>query len=390
MRKIILLILTFLVVFSGLLLGPVFVEYDGYVLIVTEDGTMQLRIFGVLLILVALFFTGWLIFKVVKVALQAFSGSKNLFGGWSSRKRQRAFSEGLLSLAAGDHHTAQKQLALIEDEDFDGVNLIAAAEVELNLGNETKALELWEKAYQYPKAEIAAKIHTIKHLLAQNKVEDAQSVVDSFEEKHFKQKPVIDAAVATLAKGGKWEALEQKLPKWKKVLGESHTYWQQQASQGTFAEIASKKGALQLKESWSRKTRAEKKDAAKQAAYAKQLLTQQMYSDAEEVLLTFQKSGPQPELLPLFRELKLKTAANSIKRLETWIKSDNLNPELYSILGELAFNSDDLVLAEKALGKSVSLNKNARDLRLMATIKERQNDDKLALQFYKQSLSTPE
>lgn len=387
MRKVILLILIFLVIFSGLILGPALVEYDGYVLIVMEDGTMQLRIFGVLLLLVGFGLVSWFTIWAVKRLVHVFSGSKSWLWGWSARKQQKAFSEGMLALAAGDYSIAQKQLAKIEGEDFDGVNLLAAAEAELQTGNPQRAVLLWEQALDYPKAVVPSKLNLVRHYLSTGNIAEAQSIIESIDDRHFKLKSVVEAAAMVLTRSGKWRELESKLAKWKKILGNDYAYWQQQASQGTFAEIASKDGALQLKKSWSEKPRSAKRDPAQQAAYTKQLLTQQMFNDAQDALLDFQKAGPQAELLPLMRELKVKNATHSVKKLEDWIKADDLNAELYSILGELAFNSGDLVLAEKALGKAISLSNNHHDLQLIAAIKEQQNDHKLALQFYKESVN---
>lgn len=388
MRKVVLLIIVFAVIFTGLILGPALVEYDGYVLVVMEHGTLQLRVFGVFLLLFGFFIVGWIFLWLIKNALRMFSGSKSWLWSWSSRKRQNAFTEGLLALASGDYQDAQKQLARIEQEDFDGVNLLAAAEVELQLGNPAKAYDLWQQATSFPKALLAAKLNLARHCLAQNDTKQAQEIIDSFDDKHKKLKSVVVLAAQALAQSGRWQELESKLPKWKKVLGPEYPIWQQKASQGSFAEIASKEGALQLKQSWNEKPRAVKKDPAQQSAYVQQLLAQQMFSDAQEALSEFQKAGPHPMLLPLMRQLKVKNPANSIKLLEKWIKADDLNAELYSILGELAFNSGELDLSEKALGKAINLNHDQHDLQLMAAIKEQQNDNKKALELYKESVQS--
>lgn len=388
MRKIVLLALVIVVIFAGLVLGPALVEYDGYILVVMEHGTMQLRVFGVFLLLFGLFIVGWLLLWVVKNLVRMLSGSKSWLWSWSSRKRQNAFTGGLLALASGDYEEARKHFSRIEHEDFDGVNLLAAAEVELQLQNPDKAYSLWQQATSFPKAVLAAKLNLIRHCLAQDDTQQARELVDSFEEKHKKLKSVIVVAAQTLAQSGNWRELEEKLPKWKKTLGPDYSVWQQKASQGTFAEIASKEGAMQLKQNWREKPRSVKKDPAQQSAYVQQLLAQQMFNDAQDALLDFQKTGPHPMLLPLMRQLKVKAPGSSIKSLETWIKADDLNAELYSILGELAFNSGDLDLSEKALGRAINLNHDQHDLQLMAAIKEQQNDDKKALQLFKESVQS--
>ena len=161
----------------------------------------------------------------------------------------------------------------------------------------------------------------------------------------------------------------------------------QQASKGSFAEIASKDGAAELKQNWLAQPRATRKDPAQQAAYVQQLLDQGMFADAEKILIESQKSGPNALLVPLFKQIKLPNPAASISKLENWLKHDELNVDLLSALANVANHAGDKVLAEKALAKAIKLDNRQEDLLLMASIKESQHDDSHALQLYKQSLA---
>jgi HemY protein len=113
-----------------------------------------------------------------------------------------------------------------------------------------------------------------------------------------------------------------------------------------------------------------------------------MNTDAELALVEYQNSAPHPLLIPLFKLIKLPNPAASIKKLEAWLKQDSLNVELLSALGHIAFNANDKQLAEKALAKAIKLGNRREDLVLMASIKESQDDQKQALQLYKQSMGT--
>jgi HemY protein len=93
-------------------------------------------------------------------------------------------------------------------------------------------------------------------------------------------------------------------------------------------------------------------------------------------------------LLPLFKQIKLPNPAGAIKKIEGWLKKDDINVELLSVLGHIANNANDKVLAEKALGKAIKLGNRKEDLILMASIKESLGDQKQALQLYKQSMET--
>ena len=94
-------------------------------------------------------------------------------------------------------------------------------------------------------------------------------------------------------------------------------------------------------------------------------------------------------LLPLYKELRLSHPTTALKQLEQWLKVDDMNVELLSTLGTLAYHANDLSLAEKALSKAIKLGNRQQDILLLAKIKESQQDDQQALALYKQSLAQP-
>ncbi|MDU0353502.1 heme biosynthesis HemY N-terminal domain-containing protein [Paraglaciecola aquimarina] len=359
--------------------GYVFVEFSGWVV---EMNVFSLAI-SLIFIFVGFMFLNWL----VKTCLRAASGSRNWLGNWGSRKKQKAFTGGLIALAETNYLEAQSHFHKIENEDFDGINLLAAAETEMQLGQPQKAQEYWRMASTYDKSALAANLCLIRHALGLQHNEEALTLIDELSSKQKEQPVVIKVWAQALAQAGKWQTLKDKLKGWKKSLGEDYPVLMQRASKGSFAEIASKQGAVELKQNWLAQPRATRKDPAQQAAYIQQLIDQGMYSDAEQSLVELQKSGPVPQLVPLFKHIKLPNPTASIRLLESWLKRDDLNVDLLSALAHVANASGDKVLAEKALGKAIKLASRQEDLLLMAEIKESQHDDNQALQLYKQSLA---
>lgn len=359
--------------------GYVFVEFSGWV--------MEMNVFS-MAIMVIVFFIGLLLLSwAVKKSLLIASGSKNWLGSWGTRKKQKAFNNGLFALAEQNYLEARKQLSIIEHDDFDGLNLLAAAQAELALNDTEKARENWRLAATYDKAALAANQFLIADLLQQHNSSEALELIEQLEAKQQNQPNVLKLWAQALGQAGKWQELKDKLKAWKKPLGGDYELLMQQASKGSFAEIASKQGAAQLKQNWQSLPRSTRKDPAQQAAYVQQLIDQGMHSDAEQALVEYQKAGPQPLLVPLFKQIKLPNPSASIKKLEAWLKQDDMNVELLSTLGELAFHANDLVLAEKALGKALKLGNRQQDLLLMAQLKESQQQEHQALALYKQSMA---
>jgi HemY protein len=376
----------FIALLGVVLVGSLIFDDKGYVFIEFSDWIIEMNVFSMaimaILALVGVLLLSWLVQKVFVL----FAGSRSWLGDWGSRRKKNAFTNGLIAMAENNYLEARKQLASIAQEDFDGLNLLAAAEAEMQLAQPQRARETWRLATTFPKSALAAYLSLIRDHLQHQQASDALAIIAQINDKQKNQPVVLRLWAQALAQAGKWQELQDRLKGWKKPLGEDYAFFMQQASKGNFAEIASKQGAQQLKESWLTLPKATRKDPAHQAAYVQQLLDQGMHQDAQQALVEYQKDTPQPLLLPLFRQLTLPNPATAIKKLESWLKHDDMNVELLSTLGHLAYHAKDYTLAEKALAKAIKLGNRQEDLRLMASIKEDQLDEHQALQLYKQSM----
>jgi HemY protein len=358
--------------------GYVFIEFIGYAI---EMNVMSLAI-TVILIFSGLQLFNWFINATVNAA----SGSRSWLGNIGLRKKQTLFKKGLIALAENNYLAAKEALGKIENDDFDGINLLAAAQVEMQLDQPQAAKALWFKAAAIESSSLAANLCLIRDALQNNQGSAALTLIASLSEKQRHQSLVIKLWAQALAQAGLWQELKTKLPGWKKALGQDYDALTQQASSGNFAEIASKEGAAQLMQNWQSLPRSTRKDPGQQAAYIQQLIDQGMHSDAEKALVEYQKSGPHPLLVPLFKKIKLPNPTAAMKKIESWLKQDDSNVDLLSALGHLAYYSNDKALAERALSRAIKLGNKQQDLRLMAQLKESQHDQVQALALYKKSL----
>jgi HemY protein len=388
MSHLIRIFLVLVLLLIGVVIAAMIFDDSGYVMVEFNGWVVEMNVWSLCLSLVAVFVGLMLINLLVKTSLAAASGSKSWLGNWGDRKKKKAFTAGLIALAESNYLLAQENFKKIENEDFDGINLLAAAEVEIQLGQPEQAKNYWRLATTYEKSTLAANLCLIRDALQQHQSDDALTLIQSLSEKQQAQTPVLKLWAQALSQAGKWQELIDKLKGWKKALGKDYEPLMQQASKGHFAEIASKEGAGQLTQNWKSLPRTTRKDPAQQAAYIQQLIDQGMHGDAELALVEYQKSAPHPLLIPLFKLIKLPNPTAAIKTLEAWLKQDGLNVELLSALGHIAFNANDKLLAEKALVKAIKLGHRREDLVLMASIKESQDEQQQALQLYKQSMET--
>ena len=382
----VLLLLVFLV--AGLMIGPNLVGEKGYVLIALKHTTIEMSVIS-LGIMVFIAVIGFLVLEwAVKRIIGAISGSHHWLGSWGERRRQRFYTSGMQALAEGDLNQAQKWLSKTTKADFDGINLLALADVEAKQGHQVKAMQYWEQAAAIKGSELAAKLNMARFEISQNNGKQALSIIDSLSIQQ-KQKPnVIETWASALAAAGEWHALRERLESgWKKPLGQRYPYWAELASRADFAEIANRDGANELMQEWQKLPRGYKKEIPHQKAYIEQLIAQGMHQEAEKALVTAQKSGPEITLLPLFKLLQLPKPTAAIKLLEKWIKKDNQNAVLYSTLAHVAFHSGNAILAEKALNQALELDNHQEDILLLAEIKAQQANSDEALALYKQGLS---
>jgi HemY protein len=374
------------VLLIALLIAAMLFGDSGYVFVEFNSWVIEMNVWSLSLTLIFIFVGFMFINLLIKACIAAASGSKNWLGNWGDRKKQNAFTAGLIALAESNYLIARESFLKIENENFDGINLLAAAEVEIQLGQPQQAKRYWRMATTYQKSALAANLCLIREALRQHQPDAAMTFIQSLSEKQQAQTSVLKLWAQALGQAGRWQELKDKLKGWKKALGNDYESLMQQASKENFAEIASKEGAAQLKQNWQSLPRATRKDPAQQAAYIQQLVDQGMHADAEYALVEYQSSAAHPLLIPLFKQIKLPNPVAAIKKLESWLKQDDLNVELLSALGHIAFNANDKLLAEKALAKAIKLGNRQQDLILMASIKESQDDQKQALLLYKQSM----
>lgn len=386
MRQLIRIFLVLVILLITVVIAAMIFDDSGYVMVEFNGWVVEMNVWSLSLSLIAIFVGFMFINLLVKATIAAASGSKNWLGNWGSRKKQNAFTAGLIALAETNYLLARENFLKIENEDFDGINLLAAAEAEVQLGQPQQAKSYWRMATTFEKSAMAANLCLIRDALQHQQANDALTLIQGLSEKQQGQAPVLKLWAQALGQAGKWQELQEKLKGWKKALGDDYEPLMHQASKGNFAEISSKEGASQLKQNWQSLPRATRKEPAQQAAYIQQLIDQGMFADAEHALVEYQKSDPHPLLIPLFKLIKLPNPVAAIKKLEAWLKQDDLNVDLLSALGHVAYNANDKVLAEKALSKAIKLGNRQEDLILMASIKESQNDQTQALQLYKQSM----
>jgi len=387
MRRLVIIVGVIIALLAALIVAPQVVGDKGYVLISMGSLVIEMTVVSLAISLLVAIVLIWVLLKILGVVKGWLTGSRQWFGRLSRKKRQRSFYRGVQAYAQGELMQARKAFEQSLEGDFDGANLLLAAQVAFELGEPKRAAELLDHASDYEHCAVAARVQQARMLKREGNPEAALVVLDKLNEKQAAEKSVVQLKADCLAQAGQWQTIQTQLPQWRKTLKKDAVPLAQRAAKGKFSELASKQGANALKQYWAELPRKKRHDEAFRAAYVEQLLEQGMHQDAEECLVQWQNHGPEASLMPFFKALQMPNPAAAIALLESWIKRDDTNRQYYSLLGHVAYNANDLNLAERALLKAVKLNETREDLLLLAQISERQQDNTKALAFYKQGMA---
>jgi HemY protein len=388
MRKLLLYFFLIIVFFGGLLFGHAAIGEKGRIFIAMGEWRIQMTVVSAAISLLIGFVVMVILWWAIKRIFRMIAGSRNWFGMLSKRKQSKALYNAINACAIGDYEGAQKYINKTFPGEFDGANYMLAADIDRRINNGNNVENLLSIAETFPESEVSAKIQQVAWLIQQHQFKQAELVLDSIDAKAQQQAVVVRLWLSALAALGKWTLVKEKLSTHKKVLGDDYVQWAQQAVQGEFAEIASKQGANALKEKWASLPRAAKKDIANQIVYVQLLIDQGLSKDAEPILVELAKKTRNPAFHGLFKQLKHPSPHQAMRLIESWIKVDMNNAQLYSVLAHLAYNSGDNELSEKAVRKALELASNPEDGRLLARLLEKQNAFEKANNVYKGLLTS--
>jgi HemY protein len=388
MRKLLLYFFLLTLFFGGLLFGHAAIGEKGRIFIAMGEWRIQMTVVSAVISLLIGSIVVGILWWITKRIFRMIYGSRNWFGVLSKRKQNKAFFNAINACAIGDYDNAQKYISNTFPGEFDGANYMLAADIDRRINNGNNVENLLSIAETFPESEASAKTKHAAWLVQQHQFQQAELVLESIGAKAQQQAVVVRLWLATLAALGKWALVKEKLRIHKKVLGDDYVRWAQQVVQGEFAEIASKQGANALKDKWASLPRAAKRDIANQTVYVQLLIDQGLSQDAEPILVELAKKTRNPSFHGLFKQLKHPSPHQAMRLIESWIKVDMDNAQLYSVLAHLAFNSGDIELAEKAVRKALELASNPEDGRLLARLLEQQNAFEKANNVYKGLLAS--
>lgn len=375
-------IILLILLFVGLFFGHHLIGVEGRVIIALPKTVYEMNIISSLIIytlsIVLIWLTVWLILKL----LRSISGTKNWLGLFSKRQQNNAYYKTINAMLMNEQNEARKLIQKTFGGDFQGSNYLIAAQLERQANNNTQAQAYLIQAMDDPKSEPLAIMQQAEIALSQNDAKAAMEQLSKVEGKVRKTKAFVLLKLNILESLGDWQQIQQLATDNKRLLGDDYIPWAEQCVKGEFATIASKRGAKALQTHWETLSRKAKSDQANQNAYVQLLIDQGLYTEAEEVLVKFASKHAHASQLDLFKQIVLPNPSKALRYIESEIKNKPEDATLYSALAQLAFNSQDFDLAEKAVTKALDLKPSDDDNALYAKLLEKSHDFEKANKVY--------
>ncbi|MBK4714998.1 MULTISPECIES: protoheme IX biogenesis protein HemY [Tenebrionibacter/Tenebrionicola group] len=333
-------LLLFLLLIAGIVLGPVLAGHQGYVLIQTNSWNIETSItaLGIILalLILALFAIEWLLRRLLH------TGSRTR-GWFVGRKRRRASKQtnlALIKLAEGDYQQVEKLLSKNADHaEQPVVNYLLAAEAAQQRGDDIRANQHLARACEMSSGDpIPVEITRVRLQLARNENHAARHGVDRLLEVAPRHPEVLRLAEQAYIRTGAWSSLLDILHSMEKaqVGDEAHrAALEQQAWIGLMDQARADQGSEGLKAWWKNQSRKTRQQPALQVAMAEHLIECDDSETAQQIILDGLKREYNDSLAMLIPRLQTTNPEQIEKALRQLIKTHGDRPLLWSTLGQM-------------------------------------------------------
>ncbi|MDK1197696.1 protoheme IX biogenesis protein HemY [Cronobacter dublinensis] len=369
-------LLLFLLLIAGIVVGPMVAGHQGYVLIQTDTWNIETSVTGLAIILilslVVLFALEWLLRRLFRTGART--------RGWfAGRKRSRARKQtklALLKLAEGDYQQVEKLMSKNADHaEQPVVNYLLAAEAAQQRGDEARANQHLERAAELAdNDQIPVEITRVRLQLARNENHAARHGVDRLLEITPRHPEVLRLAEQAYIRTGAWSSLLDIIPSMQKTnVGddEHRDALTRQAWIGLMDQARADQGSDGLKAWWRNQSRKTRHQPALQVAMAEHLIECDDHQTAQEIILDSLKRQYDDRLVLLMPRLKAGNPEQLEKALRQQIKTYGDRPLLWSTLGQLLMSHGEWKEASLAFRAAIQQRPDAFDYAWLADVLDR-------------------
>ncbi|WP_312240915.1 protoheme IX biogenesis protein HemY [Pantoea sp.] len=366
----------FLLLIAGIVVGPMIAGHQGYVLIQTDNWNIETSVTGLAIILILSLIVILLVEWVLRRLFRTGARTRGWFVGRKRRRAHRQTQSALMKLAEGDHKQVEKLLSKNADHAEQPVaNYLLAAEAAQQRGDEIRANQHLERAAELSENDrIPIEITRVRIQLARNEDHAARSGIDRLLEVAPRHPEVLRLAKQAYVRTGAWGALLDILPSMQKsqVADDAQREaLQQQAWLGLMNQAMADQGSEGLKRWWNNLNRKTRQETALQVAMANHLIECDDHDTAQEIVLDGLKRHYDDRLVLLMPRIKSGNPEALEKALRQQIKQHGATPLLHSTLGQLLMRHGEWQQAAEAFNQALAQRPDAFDYAWLADVYDR-------------------
>ncbi|WP_170295215.1 heme biosynthesis protein HemY [Paracoccus aestuariivivens] len=381
-------ILIFFAVILAVTLGAVHLSETGHALRMVYDGVeYTLGPVQALIALLVLFLFGWLLVKLIGVALafvRFLMGDETAINRYFARSRERkgyeALSEGMLAVASGEGRLAQDKAAkaakFLDKPHLTDLLAAQAAEV---AGDNRKAGEVYRKLL----ADDRTRFVGIRGLMRQKLEAGDTTTALKLAEKAYALKPkhaeVQDTLLQLQTREGDWKGARSVLKDKRKqgqLPKEVHIRRDAVLALKQASEVLAEGNSISAREAAISANRASPDLIPASVLAARSYIAQNDRRNAARVLQKTWSVRPHPSIAATFAEIVPdETPAARLRRFEDLIKQNPDHEETKLLKAELLLAAEDFPGARRALGDLAQKHPTVRSLSILAAVERGEGSD---------------
>ncbi|MDC9596924.1 protoheme IX biogenesis protein HemY [Xenorhabdus anantnagensis] len=370
-------LLLFIVLIVGIVLGPLMSGHQGYVLIQTDKNNITTSITGLVIIFLLLqfllIFIGWCYRRLKRTSTSTHSW---IFGGYKRNRARSQTKQALLKLAEGDFKQVERLMTRNANHaEYPVVNYLLAAEAAQRRGDYFHTSQYIEQAAEVAdKDQLPVDITRVRIQLAQGEIYAAREGVDKLLDHAPRHPEVLRLAEQAYSLSGNYQSLIDILPSMLKVNlhnEEEILKLRQQAYIGLMNQVIAEKGDTGLKVWWKDQSRRIRNDIVLQVAMAEHLIECDDHETAQQIILNGLKQQYDERFLLLIPHLQTSDYEAIQKMLSQLLKQHGATPLLNSTLGQVALRHGEWANAESAFKAALVQRPDAHDYAWLADALDR-------------------
>ncbi|WP_282748789.1 protoheme IX biogenesis protein HemY [Hafnia paralvei] len=366
-------LLLFIILIAGVVLGPMFAGHQGYVLIQTDTYNIETSVTALvimlILLIVVLFAIEWILRRVFRTGAR----TRGWFVGRKRTRARKQTREGLMKLAEGDYTQVEKLLSRNADHaEQPVVNYLLAAEAAQQRGDELRVNQYLERASEVADSnQLPVDITRVRIQLARGENHAARHGVDALLNVAPRHPEVLRLAEQAYVRTQAYQSLLEILPS----LAKANVYNDDEIQQlqlkayiGLMNERMANGGSLGLKSWWNDQSRKTRHETALQVAMIEHLIECNDHDTAQQILVDGLKRKFDERLVLLMPKLKSGNPEQLEKLLNQQIKQHGASALLNSTLGQLLMRHGEWQQASEAFRAALKQRPDAYDYAWLADV----------------------